>query len=47
MPTGAIPIGIFDLTEQTHRLTFKVVGTNEKSNNYSVGLDCFSLVTKP
>ena len=47
MPTGAIPIGSFDLTQQIHLLTFKVVGTNEKSNNYSFGLDCFSLVPQP
>jgi hypothetical protein len=47
MPTGSISIGTFDLTRETHRLTFKVVGTNDKSNNYSFGLDCFSLVPQP
>ena len=47
MPTGAIPVGTFDLTQKTHQLTFRVVGTNEKSNNYSFGLDCFSLVPQP
>ena len=44
LPTGAIPVGIFTLDQQIHRLTFQVVGTNPKSNNYSFGMDCFSLV---
>ncbi len=47
MPTGAIPVGTFDLTQEIHLLKFKVVGTNEKSNNYSFGLDGFSLVPQP
>lgn len=47
MPTGAIQVGTFDLTQQTHLLMFMVVGTNEKSNNYSFGLDCFSLIPLP
>jgi hypothetical protein len=47
MPTGAIQIGTFDLSQQTHRLTFNVVGTNIKSINYGFGLDCFSLVPQP
>jgi hypothetical protein len=44
MPTGAISVGTFDLSAGTHQLTFLVIGTNSKSNNYSFGLDCFSLV---
>lgn len=44
MPSGALPMGIFDLAQGDHELRFKVVGTNPKSNNYSFGLDCFSLV---
>jgi hypothetical protein len=47
MPTGAISVGTFDLSAQTHQLTFMVVGTNEKSKNYSFGLDCFSLIPQP
>jgi hypothetical protein len=47
MPSGPITIGEFDLEKKTHFLTFKVVGKNERSTYYSMGLDCFSLVPLP
>jgi hypothetical protein len=47
MPTGAITLGTFDLTKKVHSLTFKVVGKDDRSHYYSIGLDCFSMVPVP
>ncbi len=47
MPSGRVTIGTFDLAAQVHSLTFKVVGKNDLSVNYRLGLDCFSLVPVP
>jgi len=47
MPTGPITLGTFDLTQADHALTFKVVGRNDLSPYYSMGLDCISLIPQP
>lgn len=47
MPSGPITIGEFDLAKKTHSLSFKVVGKNERSTDFSMGLDCFSLIRLP
>jgi len=46
-PTGPISLGIFDLAQKTHSLTFQVIGKDPDSPYYSFGLDCFSLVPVP
>jgi len=47
MPSGAISLGTFDLTQKVHALNFKVVGKNERSSKYSFGVDCLSLIPQP
>ncbi|MGA2111159.1 MAG: hypothetical protein ABSG98_03280 [Anaerolineales bacterium] len=43
LPSGRIPIGTIDLAAGTHALSFRVVGKNAASINYSVGLNAFTL----
>jgi|WetSurMetagenome_2_1015567.scaffolds.fasta_scaffold1061017_1 hypothetical protein len=43
-PTETVTLGTFDLAQNTHSLTFQVVGKDPDSPYYSFGLDCFSLV---
>ena len=46
-PTGKISVGEIDLGAGTHDLQFRVVGKNERSTRYSIGLDAFTLTLKP
>ena len=41
---GRTPLGAHDLTAGKHRLTFDVIGSNEKSKGILVGVDCITLL---
>ena len=43
LPSGRISIGTIDLSAGNHALSFRVVGKNAASINYSLGLDAFTL----
>ncbi|MFQ6133395.1 MAG: glycoside hydrolase family 172 protein [Armatimonadota bacterium] len=43
IPSGRVVLGNRHLTKGNHRLTFKVVGKNDKSTSFMVGVDCVTL----
>jgi hypothetical protein len=43
LPSGKISIGTLDLSAGPHTLSFRVVGKNDASTGYSLGLDAFTL----
>jgi hypothetical protein len=43
MPSGPIPLGTVSLAKGSHRLEFKVVGTNPASRSVIVGIDALTL----
>jgi hypothetical protein len=48
IPTGALPMGTYDLAEGQHKLTIEIIGANEKAiKSYMFGLDYLKLDRVP
>jgi hypothetical protein len=45
-PSGKVNFGIIELSKGKHSIEFRTVGKNEKSTNYFMGIDCFTLTPK-
>lgn len=45
-PSGRVSMGTVKLSKGKHTITFRVVGKNEKSTNYFMGIDCIRLMSK-
>lgn len=45
-PSGKVSIGVIKLSKGSHTITFRVVGKNENSTNYFMGIDCIRLLPK-